>query len=96
MTAGSECTAWIHLQNQSLSMLIGHIKPSRKDQKPLANRIGLPVLFPAAAPVFIGQFVPHRLSQSQMEGLSQGHETEKQFRSLLLRPFMGCLLISSA
>jgi hypothetical protein len=24
-----------------------------------------------------------------MEGLSQGHETEKQFRSLILRPFMG-------
>ena len=71
-----------------MSMLIGDLKPGRQDQQPLPNRIRLPVLFPAAAPVFIGQFVPDRLSQSQMEGCSQGHKSEEQLRSLILRPFI--------
>ena len=86
MAAGAEGAAGIHADHQALGVLRGHLQPGRQDQQPLPHRIGLPVLFPGQAPIFIELPLPLKRGQLQPEGGGQGNQGPLQFGALTLRP----------
>ena len=60
VASGAKGTAWIHPNHQAVGMLRQE-RLARPEgfSSPLSDRIGLPVLFPAEAPILVGHIVPN-------------------------------------
>ena len=86
MTSGAEGTAGVHLDHQPIGMLRRDLQPGRQDQQPRTDRIGLPMLFPAEAPILVGHIVPVPIGQAESKGLRQRLQAGDQLPPLRPRP----------
>ena len=67
-------------------MLRRNLQPGRQDQQPSTDRIGLPVLLPAQAPILVGHIVPMPIGQVEAKGLRQRLQAGDQLPPLRVRP----------